>query len=85
MENGGENVIFPLFGWNEKEDERKACNFFFFKLKRKEERNGIKKKSKNQLHFFVTLLLTHNSNLLSIIAYLLTKAISILEANDVVF
>ena len=38
MENGGENVIFPLFGWNEKEDERKAHNFFFFKLKRKEER-----------------------------------------------
>ena len=85
MENGEENVIFPLFGWNEKEDERKARNFFFFKLKRKKERNGIKKKSKNQLHFFITLLLTHNSNLLSIIAYLLTKAVSILEANDVVF
>ena len=35
MENGGENVIFPLFGWNEKEDERKACNFFFLQIKKK--------------------------------------------------
>ena len=65
--------------------KEKPAIFFFFKLKRKEERNGIKKKSKNQLHFFVTLLLTQDSNLLSIIAYLLTKAVSILETNDVVF
>ena len=60
MKNGDENVIFPLFGWNKKEDERKGHNFFFssnYKEKRKE--NGTKKKSKNQLHFSVTLLLYH--------------------------
>ena len=71
MKNGDENVIFPLFGWNKKEDERKGHDFFFLQITKKRGKKMVLRRR-------VKINSTFPSLYFSIIANLITRASSIL-------